>query len=203
MTIAGIDEAGRGALAGPVVAGAVIIDQALLENSVHAEQIKAIKDSKIMTDAQRRLSYEWITRHCEWATGIIFAQEIDLIGIKSATEKAMNEAVEKLLQRHPKEIDKLKVDGRDHFQFPIFSEDIVGGDGKVLEISAASIVAKVLRDDLMIDLDHKYPQFGFAHNKGYGAAEHMELIKQGQYCLEHRQTYDPLKTFLHQGRFAF
>lgn len=203
MIIAGIDEAGRGALAGPVVAGAVIISQTVRKNPVHAEQIKAIKDSKVMTDAQRRASYEWITTHCDWATGIIFAQEIDLIGIKAATQKAMNEAVEKLLEQYPKKIDQLKVDGRDHFQFPIFSEDIVGGDGKVLEISAASIVAKVLRDDLMIDLDHKYPQFGFAHNKGYGATEHMALIDQGQYCPEHRQTYDPLKTFLHQGQFAF
>jgi len=115
----------------------------------------------------------------------------------------MNQAVAKLLERHPKEIDKLKIDGRDHFQFPIFSEDIVGGDGKVLEISAASIVAKVLRDDLMIDMDVKYPEFGFSHNKGYGAADHMALINEGKYCFEHRQTYEPLKTLLNQGRFIF
>ena len=202
MITAGIDEAGRGALAGPVVAGAVIISEALKtkENQVH---LNRIKDSKTMTDAQRRQSFAWICQHCDWATGIIFAQEIDQIGIRPATEKAMNQAVAKLLERHPKEIDKLKVDGRDHFKFPIFSEDIVGGDGKVLEISAASIVAKVLRDDLMIDLDMKYPMFGFAQNKGYGAAEHIALVSQGQYCLEHRLTYDPLKTFLNQAKFKF
>jgi len=201
MIIAGLDEAGRGALAGPVVAAAVIIDDELSKK--HAGFLKKIKDSKVMTDAQRRECYAWITEHCDWATGIIFAQEIDRVGIKPATEKAMNQAVEKLIERHPQEIGKLKVDGRDGFHFPIFSEDIVGGDGKVLCISAASIVAKVVRDDIMMDLDAKYPIFGFGHNKGYGAAEHMALVAAGEHCLEHRKTYEPLKTFLNQGKFAF
>jgi len=190
MIIAGVDEAGRGALAGPVVAGAVVFGD--------LPPIAQIKDSKIMTDSQRRECFAWITTHCDWATGIVFAQEIDEIGIKKATEKAMNQAVEKLRQR--KNVTELKVDGRDKFQFPIPSADIVGGDGKVAEISAASIIAKVIRDDIMIDLDHKYPLFGFAHNKGYGAADHMQLVSEGEYCSEHRKTYDPLKTFLSQHR---
>lgn len=202
MITAGVDEAGRGALAGPVVAAAVIFKDEF-RSGQYAEWTSKIKDSKVMTDAQRRECFEWITTHCDWATGIIFAQEIDQIGIKPATEKAMNQAVGKLIERHPKEIDKLKVDGRDHFKFPIFSEDIVGGDGKVLEISAASIIAKVVRDDIMLDLDQQYPAFGFAHNKGYGAAEHMALVSRGEYCLEHRQTYEPLKTFLGQHKFTF
>ena len=75
-----------------------------------------------MSDAQRRECFVWITQYCDWATGIIFAQEIDQIGIKPATEKAMNQAVGKLIARHPQEIGKLKVDGRDGFHFPIFSE---------------------------------------------------------------------------------
>lgn len=196
MSMAGVDEAGRGALAGPVVAGAVIMSDQRVESS---EQFLAkIKDSKVMTDAQRRECFVWITEHCSWGVGIISASEIDQTGIKKATEKAMNQAVLKL-----KDITELKVDGRDGFKFPIPSEDIVGGDGKVLEISAASIVAKVVRDDIMIDLDHKHPLFGFAHNKGYGAVDHMKLVSQGEYCLEHRKTYEPLRTFLNQGKFKF
>ena len=190
MIIAGVDEAGRGALAGPVVAGAVVLGD--------LKPIAQITDSKVLTDTQRRECFKWIKDHCDWATGIIFAQEIDQIGIKKATEKAMNQAVEKLRQRE--KITHLKVDGRDRFTFPIDSEDIVGGDGKVVEISAASIVAKVVRDDIMIDLDHKYPLFGFSHNKGYGATDHMQLVSGGEYCVEHRKTYDPLKTFLSQHR---
>lgn len=192
MITAGVDEAGRGALAGPVVAGAVIID----EDKKSDDIIESIRDSKVMTDIQRRECYAWICEHCDFGVGIVLADEIDKVGIKKATEKAMNQAVSNL-NTTPKQ---LKVDGRDKFQFSIDSEDIIGGDGKVLEISAASIVAKVVRDDIMIDLDHKYPRFGFAQSKGYGAAQHLKLVAQGEYCQEHRQTYEPLKTFLSQHR---
>jgi len=194
MIIAGVDEAGRGALAGPVVAGAVV-----LGNKKDAI-LKRIKDSKVMTDQDRRDCYKWLIDNVDYGVGIVSAAEIDAIGIKKATEKAMNLAVASL---KTKNIEKLQIDGRDGFQFPIASEDIVGGDGKILEISAASIIAKVTRDDLMLDLDQQYSEYGFAGHKGYGAAEHMKLLRSGNYCAEHRKTYDPLKTWLNQSNFGF
>lgn len=190
MIIAGVDEAGRGALAGPVVAGAVVIGDK--KDAI----LKRIKDSKVMTDHDRRDCYNWLIQHVDYGVGIVSAQEIDEIGIKKATEKAMNQAVSALKSQ----VTNLKIDGRDKFSFPIPSEDIVGGDGKVLAISAASIIAKVVRDDIMIDLDQKYPEFGFGKHKGYGAANHMKLVAQGEYCSVHRTTYEPLKTFLCQHR---
>ncbi len=194
MLVAGVDEAGRGALAGPVVAGAVLLEPDLdMEN---CPVFSLINDSKKLTDIQRREVFEWLQRNVIFGLGILQAEEIDAIGIKKATEKAMNIAVEALSVRP----EKLLVDGRDKFQFAIPSEDIVKGDEKELSISAASIIAKVTRDNFMLEMDHQYPQFGFAAHKGYGAKKHCELLDQGVYCLEHRKTYDPLKTWLNQGR---
>lgn len=207
--IIGLDEAGRGALAGPVVAGAVleITNDELRMTSDGVFDL--IKDSKKLTDSQRRQAYDWLLKHVRYGVGVVSAKEIDELGIKPATEKAMNLALSELLSKNPLPAPpsgrgdkgvKLLVDGRDGFSFPYLSEDIVKGDEKILEISAASIIAKVTRDDYMIKLDTQYPQFGFAGHKGYGAAHHYQLLDQGQYCPEHRTTYDPLKTWLNQGR---
>jgi len=197
--IIGIDEAGRGALAGPVVAGAVGFSQTL--SAQNCEVFKLIKDSKKLSDAQRREAYDWLIHHVPFGVGIASSEQIDVLGIKPANEQAMNLALESLLQKNTKIDDiELQIDGRDKFKFPYPSEDIVKGDEKVLQISAASIIAKVTRDDLMIELDKQYPEFGFASHKGYGAAEHYSLLEQGIHCLQHRKSYDPLKTWLNQGR---
>jgi len=198
--IIGIDEAGRGALAGPVVAGAATFKEALTEENCPVFSL--IKDSKKLTDAQRRKAFVWLIENVWFGVGSASVSVIDEIGIKPANEKAMNQAFESLrATKSQTTIDfEILVDGRDKFQFPYPSQDIVKGDEKVLEISAASIIAKVTRDDYMVHVAQKFPDFGFEKHKGYGAAAHYKLLNDGVYCEEHRQSYDPLKTWLCQGR---
>lgn len=191
MIVIGVDEAGRGALAGPVVAGAVY-------ETLKLKNLKTLKltDSKQMTEAEREVTYEWIMQNCDFGIGIVGAEEIDHMGIKKANEKAMNIAV----QNVGKKPDMVLVDGRDRFVFPYPSKDIVKGDEKEICIAAGSIIAKVTRDRLMKEYDKKYPKFGFAGHKGYGSEEHRRLLEQEIYCEIHRKSYDPLRTVLTQGK---
>lgn len=188
--IAGVDEAGRGALAGPVVATAVILD---------STTSSAFFDSKQITDKKRRHLYEEIMKNCEYGIGIIEADEIDAYGIKKSTHKAMSKAVKKLKSK-PIE---LWIDGCDKFQFSLPSRDIIRGDELEMCISAASIMAKVTRDNLMIEYGKKYPEFQFSENKGYGTASHLALLEREQYTPIHRKTYNPLFTYLTQTRMKF
>lgn len=192
MITAGVDEAGRGALAGPVVAAAVLETDQLLALG----KKRGIKDSKVLTQKQREELYAWIIKNCDFGIGIIEASEVDAIGIKKATNKAMQIAVKNLNQT-PTE---LWIDGRDRFKFSIPSKDFIRGDTLHICISAASIVAKVTRDRLMQSYSQKYPLFGFESNKGYGSASHLQLLQQELYTPIHRKTYDPLKTILTQGK---
>ncbi|MDH3324782.1 MAG: ribonuclease HII [Candidatus Peregrinibacteria bacterium] len=188
--IAGVDEAGRGPLAGPVVAAAVIFPEDIKVKT------NIFRDSKKCSPYKIKNLYKIIAQECDWGVGIISAQEIDAIGIKKATEKAMNIAVSQL-QAMP---DKLLVDGKDRFRFPIDSEDVIRGDEKIPEISAASIIAKYTRDEIMCDHADMFPQFDFQSNMGYGTAKHRKMLDEGVYCEIHRKSYEPLKTFLLQGR---
>ncbi len=188
LLLAGIDEAGRGALAGPIVAGAVILPEFF--------SIEELRDSKKLTDKQRRELFIFIQEKCTWSTGFSSSKEVDKLGVKKATRKAMQRAVENLKTKP----QTLLIDGNDHFQFSIPCEEYIKGDDKIPAISAASIVAKVTRDDYMIELGKKYPQFGFKSNSGYGVKSHIELLKQEIYCPEHRTSYNPLKTVLTQGK---
>lgn len=186
--IAGVDEAGRGALAGPVVAAAVIL---------HMPNKKRIFfDSKQTTQKKRREQYNHLIKNYDYGIGVISAKEIDEIGIKKATNKAMQQAVQKLKTKPT----VLYVDGRDKFQFDIFSVDFVRGDDLHECISAASIIAKVTRDELMTQYAKEYSEFQFAENKGYGTAPHLALLEQERYTPIHRRTYDPLSTYLSQMR---
>jgi len=203
--IIGIDEAGRGALAGPVVAGAVAFKENLTPEN--CEVFALIKDSKKLTDPQRRQAYQWLTENSFWGAALVSAVLIDEMGIKPANEMAMNQAVENLRNNLPKNKSgiptthiQLQVDGRDKFKFPYPSEDIVKGDEKVLKISAASIIAKVTRDDYMIEAAKKSTEVSFETHKGYGAAEHLKLLNEGVHCDEHRQSYEPLKKWLNQAK---
>ena len=185
--ICGVDEAGRGPLAGPVVAAAVVLDR--------KRPIDGLRDSKLLTELQRvRLAAE-IRRNAK-AFAVAFAshREIDGINILQASLLAMERAVLRL-----KLVPELvRVDGR---QIPLFqaqarlyrAEPIVDGDNLVPEISAASILAKVCRDRLMRRLHRRYPQYGFDQNKGYATAEHLRALEQFGPCAIHRATFAPVR----------
>ncbi|MBU0458184.1 ribonuclease HII [Patescibacteria group bacterium] len=181
IVIAGVDEAGRGALAGPVVAGACIIKSKYLPSF--------ICDSKQLSSDERDKAFEWIKEYCLYGFGIVTAQEVDTLRILDATEKAMQRAVMQLSKIMKPTY--LLIDGRDKFWFDYPHSSIIDGD--ILEpcISAASIVAKVTRDRIMKKHDRIFPHYDFKCHKGYGTPEHFDLIKSRGVCGIHR------KSFLH------
>ncbi len=178
--IAGIDEAGRGPLAGPVVAGACIEIPALKQHPL-------IRDSKQLTEEQREEAFAWIEKHCSFGFGVVGADVIDAVGILTATEQAMQEALTMLSERQRPTY--LLIDGRDKFWFDIPHSSLIGGDALEPCISAASIVAKVTRDRLMKEEAKKYPLYGFDGHKGYGAPQHIEAIHTHGPCPIHRKTF--------------
>ena len=174
--IAGVDEAGRGPLAGPVVAAAVIVDQDNI--------IKGIKDSKKLSKKQREDIYHHITSNYLWSVGIVGSSEIDEINILQATMKACLLAVSILEVK----ADIVLVDGNMKFEDQRFLS-IIKGDDKSISIAAASIVAKVTRDRLMDNLSDEFPEYKWHQNSGYGTKEHMEaIIKYGQ-SAHHRKSF--------------
>ena len=182
---AGIDEAGRGALAGPVVAGACIVLPELFRRrsrrhwSPHKRVPAAdclIADSKILPPEQREFSYAWITGHCAWGVGIVPADVIDDIGILRANERAMRLALEMLCAtRRP---ESLLIDGNDRYSFSVPHRSIVRGDATEPAIAAASIIAKVTRDRLMRAHALTHGGYGFEGHKGYGSPEHIARIRE-------------------------
>lgn len=178
-SFAGIDEAGRGPLAGPVVAAACLVDP-----SVH---IDGINDSKQLNPAKRESLYQKIISHpgIQIGVGIISSEEIDQINILQATIKAMIEAVNKLPTQPP----LLLVDGLKLPHPTIPSRKLIKGDTLSYAIAAASIVAKVTRDAIMVKLDKEWPQYGFAQHKGYGTAKHRAAIASHGPCPHHRRSF--------------
>lgn len=179
--IAGVDEAGRGPLAGPIVAAAVVLDGPL----------PRLNDSKRLTEARRKTLFEQIQtgRHLV-GVGLVRAEDIDTLGIQSANYRAMRDAIE-ALQEKP---DFVLVDG---YSLPGITQPsmrVVKGDSRSLSIAAASIIAKVTRDTILLELDGCYPQYGFARHKGYGTAEHLEAIRRFGLCPEHRKSFAPCRT---------
>jgi len=177
--IAGIDEAGRGPLAGPVVVGIVIMKPDSF--------IEGINDSKKISEKKRELIYEQITEEAiDWAVGIVDQKEIDEINILNATKKALTKAITSLKVKP----DRILVDALEHIdtcKIPYTS--IIKGDAKVYSISAASIIAKVTRDRIMKEYDEIYPEYGFAGHKGYGTAKHMQAIREYGLCPLHRKSF--------------
>lgn len=183
--IAGIDEAGRGALAGPVVAAAVI-----LPVGVH---IDGVDDSKKLSPKQRDALFDVITAQAlRIGVGMAAARVIDRINILQATRLAMQEAVGKLSPPP----DYLLIDGISTIASPYPQKTIIKGDSLSLSIAAASIIAKVSRDRLMRELDLQYPGYGFAGHKGYGSASHMEAIRRLGPSPVHRKTFGGVKEHL-------
>ncbi len=179
--MAGVDEAGRGPLAGPVVAAAVILDD--------TKRIRGLADSKVLTPLQRDKLYDQI---CEKALCCSVAQasveEIDTLNILHATMLAMKRAVEGLRLKPA----KVLVDGNRIPTIDVLAEAVIGGDALVKSISAASILAKVHRDRLCRTLDEEFPQYGFLSHKGYGTPEHLEALRTHGACRHHRKFYGPV-----------
>lgn len=176
--IAGVDEAGRGPLAGPVCAAAVILPE--------DAAIDGINDSKKLSEKKRELLFEVIKNTAvAYAVEFIWPDIIDDINIKQATALAMHNAVAGLSQR----ADFVIIDGNDNIPYDIPFKYIVKGDAKSQSIAAASILAKVSRDRLMLELDEKYPQYGFAKHKGYGTAAHIEAIQKYGVSEVHRKSF--------------
>lgn len=185
--VAGVDEAGRGPLAGPVVAAAVILDPAC--------PIEGLDDSKRLTAARREALYGQIR---EAAAGVAVAMvepaEIDAINILQATMAAMRRAVG-LLEPAPRAV---RIDGNRCPPLDMPARAVVGGDGLEPAISAASIIAKVERDRLMTALDAQYPGYGFAAHKGYGTRAHLEALRRLGPCTAHRRSFAPVRMVIDQ-----
>lgn len=180
-SIAGVDEAGRGPLAGPVVAGAVILKDFNFEERVD--------DSKKLSAALREKAFREISEKAVVGIGIVGEKAIDRINIYQATKKAMQIAISNL-EIPP---DYVIVDGRMKIITKCPLKCIVGGDSKSFSIAAASIVAKVTRDRIMTEYDKTYPQYGFAKHKGYGTKAHMAAIKKYGPSPIHRFSFSPVK----------
>ena len=176
--ICGIDEAGRGTLAGPVCAAAVILPCGLV--------IDGLNDSKKLSEKKRELLYGVITKSAlSWAAAFASVAEIEELNILNATFLAMRRAYEGLkLTPGLALVDGNRDPGLDSETFCV-----VGGDGKCADIAAASIIAKVTRDRLMYEYDRQWPQYGFARHKGYGTREHYDAILQFGVCPEHRKSF--------------
>lgn len=181
VLIAGIDEAGRGPLAGPVIAAAVILNP--------KKRIRGLADSKVLTEKQREALFIEIRQHAlAWAAARGTVLEIDRVNILQATFLAMQRAVARL----PIAPQQVLVDGNCCPVFTCPAQTIIKGDEVEPAISAASIVAKVLRDRIMRLMDKKYPHYGFAQHKGYGTAYHLTTLQQHGPCRIHRQSFYPV-----------
>lgn len=181
--IAGVDEAGRGPLAGPVVAAAAILPREYRH--------KVLNDSKQLSAEQREELYAELTAdpNIRWATGISDVDVIDSYNILRATWRAMALALDAL----PIKPDFVLVDGLRVPAIRIRQKPIVGGDAKSFSIAAASVIAKVTRDRMMMVIHEQYPQYNFAQHKGYGTPEHLAALEQHGPCPVHRRTFAPVR----------
>lgn len=183
--IAGVDEVGRGPLVGDVVTAAVILDP--------NNPIEGLNDSKKLSEKKRlALLPEIKEKALAWAVGRCSPEEIDELNILQATMVAMQHAIAGLKVQP----DLVLIDGNRCPELPMDSQAVVKGDLRVAEISAASIIAKVVRDQEMEELDKQYPQFGFAKHKGYPTKAHFEAIEQHGVISEHRKSFKPVKKAL-------
>lgn len=187
--LAGIDEAGRGPLAGPVIAAAVHIEQSLLE-AEETGLFAGLTDSKQLTARSRDRFFDALRSdpRIRWAVGRADVEEIDRVNILRATHLAMARAVTAL----DAVVDLALVDGLPVASLPCASQAIVKGDAQSLLIAAASVLAKVTRDRLMVEFDRAYPGYGFAAHKGYGTAAHLAALRELGPCPIHRRSFAPV-----------
>ena len=198
--VAGIDEVGRGPLAGPVIACAVVISLSRLKDKYCTANLpdsfykknNNVRDSKCLTPLQRERLYKVLTndKNINYAVGIVSEKIIDKINILKASLLAMKKAVENL-EIKP---DFLLLDGRWTIKnYPVSQTAIPNGDKYVFSIAVASIIAKVTRDRLLVRYDKKYPNYGFARHKGYGTKLHLEMLKKYGPCRLHRKSFRPVR----------
>ncbi len=190
--IGGCDEAGRGPLVGPVVAGCVVFPKGYKND--------LINDSKKLSEKKREKLYDIIIKDAlSYGIGIVSAKEIDEINILEASRKAMilayNEASKKI------NIDYLLTDAMKINTLDIPVLDIIKGDSKSVSVAAASILAKVTRDNILYELDKKYPEYEFRNHKGYPTKRHLELLEKYGVFDEYRMTYKPVKNIIDRGIF--
>lgn len=180
--ICGIDEAGRGPLAGPVVAAAVVLPEGFT--------LPGLNDSKKLSPRRREILYEALMQDESVLKSVAQAsvEEIDRLNILRATHLAMKRAAEGL----PTAADFCLIDGLAVPGFPLPSRNLIKGDARCLSIAAASVLAKVTRDRLMTDLDRQYPQYGFAKHAGYGTAAHLQALRQYGITPHHRRSFAPV-----------
>jgi len=189
VRIAGIDEAGRGPLAGPVVAAVVILPEKFRH--------RVLDDSKKLTHEKREAIYGELTARAEihWAVAVVDHEEIDRINILRATHEAMRRAVSALAAAP----DHVLIDGLPVRPFPIPQTALVGGDGLSFSIAAASVIAKVTRDRIMMQMEEHHPGYGFAQHKGYGTELHLARLREHGPCPIHRRSFLPVR----QTEFPF
>lgn len=181
LLVAGIDEAGRGPLAGPVVVASVIMP---MDNI-----IDGVNDSKKLTDIRRRKLYPLILERCiDYHIAVIDASTIDSINILNATKQGMHQCIDNLQQVHCVLIDAVKIDSS------VDTISIIKGDSLSYSIACASILAKVYRDDMMLEYHRQYPQYQFDRHKGYGTAVHISALKEHGKCPIHRDSF--IKNFI-------
>ena len=183
-SLAGVDEAGRGPLAGPVVASAVIVRDFSFSSRVD--------DSKKMTALARNAAYGEILEKCVIGIGVVEPESIDTLNIFQATMKAMQEAVVKLKETP----ECLLIDGPHSPELPFKQFAIVNGDALSFSIACASVVAKVTRDRMMDYYDGLFPAYGFKRHKGYGTKEHLEALRKNGPCQIHRKSFEPVRSLL-------
>lgn len=188
--VAGVDEAGRGPLAGPVVAAAVILPRTWLQSGCDQRLIE-LNDSKQLTEARREEFFALLMTHPDLchAIAVVDAAAIDHLNILRATHRAMNEALAQL----PHRPDHVLVDGRPVKTMTLPQTALVKGDARSYSIAAASVLAKVTRDRLMREFDRQFPGYGFATHKGYGTAQHLKALAAHGPCPIHRRSFAPLR----------
>jgi ribonuclease HII len=182
--VAGIDEAGRGPWAGPVVAAIVILDRTCIPAGIH--------DSKLLSRTKRETLYDAIAATSRFAVGLCSAQDVDSYNILGATKRAMRLAYDAL----PTKPDYALVDGNQLPDLPCHMDAIIDGDALCVSIAAASIIAKVTRDRIMAQLAVEFPQYGWERNAGYGTREHQEALACHGVTVHHRRSFAPIRKLL-------
>ncbi len=187
--IAAVDEVGRGAWAGPLVAAGVVVEQSRW-SELDAKLLRSVRDSKLLSRAQREILFPQILKFVSgWSVVKATVKRIDVVGVGQANHWALRQAASALTLKP----SLVLIDGRPVKQFPFPSRAIIRGDREVFLIACASIIAKVTRDRLMTRYHKKFPRYGFARHVGYGTAAHQTALKKYGICSLHRRSFDPIK----------